>query len=199
MVLPNLRTFTLNNLPYYSLCLDQSSSSCLHCAHKFPSGCSADVGAECSVELPKRVFLPWHNGTFLCDYLLNGETLETVNLMLPLQYFFSFRYFIYCTILRPDQSVQFVLVQDVKERCDELFAVNENFDASQILQPELSAIAPPATLFSDLVFPKRTPSPEVSVVLKHSGKQDSLPHSLVLIGALVTLLIAMLLALILLK
>jgi len=49
--------------------------------------CSADVGAECSVALPRRVFVPWHSAIFLCDYLLNDETLETVNHMLALWYF----------------------------------------------------------------------------------------------------------------
>ncbi|KAG0580195.1 hypothetical protein KC19_4G155300, partial [Ceratodon purpureus] len=128
----------------------------------------ADVGAECSIELPKRVFLPWHSGILLCDYLLNGETLET----------------------------------DVKERCEELFAVREDLDTSQILQPELSAAAPPAISFSDLVHPKRTPSSpivQVAAAVKDTNKLDSPPHSLVLMGALLTLLIAMLLALFLLK
>jgi hypothetical protein len=93
-----------------------------------------------------------------------------------------------------------VLVQDVRERCEELFAVSsEDLDTSQILQPELSAGAPPAKSFSDLVHPKSSPPSEVSVALKDSSKEDSLPHSLVLIGALVALLIAMLLALFVLK
>ena len=92
-----------------------------------------------------------------------------------------------------------MLDQDVKERCEELFGASGDLDASQILQPELSAVAPSATSISDLVHPKGTLSSEVSVGLKDSGKQDSLPHSLFLIGALVTLLIAMLLALLLLK
>lgn len=99
---------------------------------------------------------------------------------------------------------QLVLVQDVKERCEELFAVvGEDFDASQILQPELSAVVPPATSFSDIVYPKTQTimaSSEDLVMLKDSGKQDTiLPHSLALIGALVVLLIAMLLALFMLK
>ncbi len=92
-----------------------------------------------------------------------------------------------------------MLVQDVKERCEELFAVSEDLDTSQILQPELSAVAPPATSFSHVVYPKRTLSSEVSVAVKDSGKQDSAPHGLFLIGALVALLIAMLLALLVLK
>ena len=95
-----------------------------------------------------------------------------------------------------------MLVQDVKERCEELFAVREDLDTSQILQPELSAAAPPAISFFDLVYPKRTPSSpivQVAAAVKDTDKLDSPPHSLVLMGALLTLLIAMLLALFLLK
>lgn len=95
-----------------------------------------------------------------------------------------------------------MLVQDVRERCEELFAYRDNFDASQILQPELLAVVPPATSFTDIVSPedsKRNSSSEDLVVLKESGKQDSPPHSLVLTGAIIVLLIAMLLALFTLK
>jgi hypothetical protein len=77
--------YGINSLSLNSLSMLNHQSSCVYCAHESPSGCSADEGAECSLELPKRVFLPWHSGIFLCDYLLNGETLETVNTVLPLQ------------------------------------------------------------------------------------------------------------------
>lgn len=90
-----------------------------------------------------------------------------------------------------------MLVQDVRERCEELFAYRDNFDASKILQPELSAVVPSATSFEDTVSPedsKRNSSSEDLVVLKEIGKQDSPPYSLMLTGAIIVLLIAMLLA-----
>jgi len=89
-------------------------------------------------------------------------------------------------------------VQDVRERCEELFAVGgEGFDASKILQPELSQIVPAATSFLDIMYPKteRMSSIEDLAVLKDSGSQGMPPHSLVLIGAIAVLLIAILLAL----
>lgn len=123
---------------------------------------NADAGTECSVSLPRRVFVPWHSGTFLSDYLVNDETLE----------------------------------MDVKVRFEELFSFGKDLDISEILQPELSAVVPPAPSFSQIVHPKRTSSSKELVAPKtDSSKQVTPPRNLMLIGALGMLLLAILLAL----
>lgn len=39
-------------------------------------GCSGDDSVDCSISLPRRVYIPWHRGVSVCDYLLVHETLE---------------------------------------------------------------------------------------------------------------------------
>jgi hypothetical protein len=65
--------------------------------------------------LPQRVLVPWYNGASFCDYLLPTETLE-----------------------------------EVKARCMELFALDQPLDPSQIIQLEASALTSSSSFVSEV-------------------------------------------------
>jgi hypothetical protein len=70
---------------------------------------------EYRVSLPQRVLVPWYNGASFCDYLLPTETLE-----------------------------------EVKARCTELFALDQPLDPSQIIQLEASALTSSSSFVSEV-------------------------------------------------
>ncbi|KAL5559902.1 hypothetical protein UlMin_036113 [Ulmus minor] len=72
----------------------------------------------CNISFPRRVFVPWLAGTFVCDYLQSSETLEVL-----------------------------------KDHFVELLSMEDMFDPSEILEPELQAPVVITKSFWDAAVP----------------------------------------------
>lgn len=97
-------------------------------------------------------------------------------------------------------------MQDVKERCTELFAVSQPLDSSEIQEPESAAVLTPSISFSEVISRTKSSSDQDFEIAEGVGKvQTSVPlaslatksfiPAIVILGAAIALLSAMVMAL----